>query len=451
VAFSNAFAGAFSFTDAPNDKDLYEMASRTISQITEPSVKAAAQAVTNTFASAVLWEGHSSAYTRAHGLTIYYVSKPAEKDSDYTYYRANIEFALQTSWDEYLDANAATLPTVPTALAAAPGCGSIGLNWTAASGAAGYKVKRSTTSGSGYVPIGTAGGVSFTDTTMCLGTNYYVVVATNAAGDSANCAQVAAAAWVPPSVGAVSPPIQTVSPGASVTFTVPAPGGTGPFHYQWRRNSTTPVGTDSPSYTINPVAGPDAGTYDCVVSGRCTPGATAAGGTLVVNSPPVVVLASPTNGQYFLAIANIPLAASVAANGHTINQVNYYAGASQVGTSSTGPSYSATWSGVGSGSYSLTAVAVYDTSLMATSTPPASIVVLGTPTLSGYGPLSGTSFPLTFSGPSGQSYHVLSSTNMALPLASWTTLTSGTFGASPVTYTDTSATNGTKFYRIQSP
>jgi hypothetical protein len=73
------------------------------------------------------------------------------------------------------------------------------------------------------------------------------------------------------------------------------------------------------------------------------------------------------------------------------------------------------------------------------------------PELSGYGPLTGTSFPLTFSGPSGQTYQVLSSTNVALPLASWTVLDSGTFGASPVNYTNTSATNALEFYRIQSP
>jgi hypothetical protein len=73
------------------------------------------------------------------------------------------------------------------------------------------------------------------------------------------------------------------------------------------------------------------------------------------------------------------------------------------------------------------------------------------PILISYGPLSGNSFPLTFSGSSGQRYSVLTSTNVALPLASWTVLSSGTFGASPVTYNDGSATNAQQFYRIQSP
>lgn len=73
------------------------------------------------------------------------------------------------------------------------------------------------------------------------------------------------------------------------------------------------------------------------------------------------------------------------------------------------------------------------------------------PVLSSFGPLTGSSFPLTFSGPSGQTYKVLASTNVALPIASWMQLTSGTFGASAVTYTDTAATNTARFYRIVSP
>ena len=73
------------------------------------------------------------------------------------------------------------------------------------------------------------------------------------------------------------------------------------------------------------------------------------------------------------------------------------------------------------------------------------------PVIVSSGPLSGTSFPLTFSGPSGQSYQVLTSTNVALPVAGWTVLTGGTFGTIPVTYTDMSATNTQQFYRIQSP
>jgi len=79
------------------------------------------------------------------------------------------------------------------------------------------------------------------------------------------------------------------------------------------------------------------------------------------------------------------------------------------------------------------------------------IKVMVPPTIISFGPHSGSSFPLTFSGPAGQTYKVLTSTNVALPIGSWTTLTSGPFGASPVTYTDTAATSAHQFYRIVSP
>jgi autotransporter-associated beta strand protein len=73
------------------------------------------------------------------------------------------------------------------------------------------------------------------------------------------------------------------------------------------------------------------------------------------------------------------------------------------------------------------------------------------PTLDGYGPWSNGSFPLAFSGPNGQTFKILISTNVSLPMANWTPLTSGTFGVGPAAYTDTAATNGTQFYRIVSP
>jgi autotransporter-associated beta strand protein len=73
------------------------------------------------------------------------------------------------------------------------------------------------------------------------------------------------------------------------------------------------------------------------------------------------------------------------------------------------------------------------------------------PVLSSFGPWHNGAFPLTFSGSSGQTYEVLMTTNLALPLADWTVLTNGTFGANPVNYTDTSATNAQRFYRIVSP
>jgi autotransporter-associated beta strand protein len=73
------------------------------------------------------------------------------------------------------------------------------------------------------------------------------------------------------------------------------------------------------------------------------------------------------------------------------------------------------------------------------------------PVISGGASLGGGQFKLTFSGPGNQNYSVLSSTNLALPLPSWTVLTNGLFGGGAVNYTNTTATNKTQFYIIRSP
>jgi fibronectin type 3 domain-containing protein len=89
-----------------------------------------------------------------------------------------------------------TLCNAPTGLvvAAVANSQSMSLSWTAATGAVTYNVLRSTTNGSGYATFSGSTGLgtnSFTDTTASPGnTNfYYVVVAVNASGNSANSAQ----------------------------------------------------------------------------------------------------------------------------------------------------------------------------------------------------------------------------------------------------------------------
>jgi sugar lactone lactonase YvrE len=60
-------------------------------------------------------------------------------------------------------------------------------------------------------------------------------------------------------------------------------------------------------------------------------------------------------------------------------------------------------------------------------------------------------FSLTFSGSQAQGYTVLMSTNLTVPMPSWVPLTNGVFGSGPVQFTDSSATNGERFYRISVP
>jgi autotransporter-associated beta strand protein len=76
---------------------------------------------------------------------------------------------------------------------------------------------------------------------------------------------------------------------------------------------------------------------------------------------------------------------------------------------------------------------------------------LAPPVLSSFATSPGKGFDFGFSGPNGQSYRVLASTNLAAPLADWLTLTNGVFGTGVVNYTDGAAINTQEFYRIASP
>ncbi len=88
---------------------------------------------------------------------------------------------------------AATLipvPPAPTGLAAVPTPGLVVLTWTAAPGASGYKVKRSTSSSAQVLRAATA-ATSYSDSPVTIGTTYYYVVsATTGQGESADSAAI---------------------------------------------------------------------------------------------------------------------------------------------------------------------------------------------------------------------------------------------------------------------
>lgn len=110
-------------------------------------------------------------------------------------------------------------PPPPTGLKAASGDAQVPLNWTAASGATSYNVKRSTTNGGPYTIIASPTGTDYTDTTVVNGTTYYYVVsATNALGESPDSAQVSVVPAAGPIIWAASANPNPVSPGQNVTI-----------------------------------------------------------------------------------------------------------------------------------------------------------------------------------------------------------------------------------------
>ena len=89
----------------------------------------------------------------------------------------------------------ASIPSIPTGVAGTAGNSSATLSWATSAGAAGYNVKRATTSGGPYTTVGNSTSTSAADTGLTNGTTYYYVVsAFNGVGESANSSQVSVTA-----------------------------------------------------------------------------------------------------------------------------------------------------------------------------------------------------------------------------------------------------------------
>ncbi len=112
--------------------------------------------------------------------------------------------------------DAAPVPTAPLLLTAAGTATQVSLQWTAASGAATYNLKRSTISGGSYTTIASGlTGTTFTDSTVSGGRAYfYVVSASNINGESYNSMEASVttglpAPWLSQDIGAVTTPGST--------------------------------------------------------------------------------------------------------------------------------------------------------------------------------------------------------------------------------------------------
>jgi regulation of enolase protein 1 (concanavalin A-like superfamily) len=97
-------------------------------------------------------------------------------------------------------------------------------------------------------------------------------------------------------------------------------------------------------------------------------GSAAANVTVASTPLPSIAVTSPANGAAYTAPATINLTTSVTANGHAITKVQFYNGATLLGTAPTVP-YSFSWTTPSDGSYSLTAQVIYDSGSTATSVP----------------------------------------------------------------------------------
>jgi hypothetical protein len=102
-AITRGFNNAKSFWQAPTDKDLYDLARQINAQVTGTDLKAKGTAVMNAVTAAVIHKRSTGkAYNMVGGITITGITRPVERNADWTYYHT-LDFALGTSWDEFED------------------------------------------------------------------------------------------------------------------------------------------------------------------------------------------------------------------------------------------------------------------------------------------------------------------------------------------------------------
>jgi chitodextrinase len=171
---------------------------------------------------------------------------------------------------------------------------------------------------------------------------------------------------------ALSPTVSITSPSNNTTFTAPASitikaaasesGGTISKVEFYKGTTLLGTSTASPySYTWSGVA---AGTYSLTAKAYDSQGTpttkTSTVVSIIVNASlsPTVSITSPANNATFTAPASVTINASASETGGSISKVEFYIGATLLGTSTTSP-YTYSWTGVAAGSYALTAKA-YD-------------------------------------------------------------------------------------------
>src|SRR6185503_3390741 len=135
----------------------------------------------------------------------------------------------------------------------------------------------------------------------------------------------------PPTI-TTNPQSQTVTNGSDVTFTVVATG-TEPLSYRWRRNAVTIPGATNSTLTLFSVTSSNAGTYSVIVTNSFG-AALSSNAVLTVispsNSPPIVTLISPTNGQTFRQRQPIILRAQASDPDGTVSFVDFFANTTRV-------------------------------------------------------------------------------------------------------------------------
>ena len=123
-----------------------------------------------------------------------YTNTGLANDGTTYYYVVNaLNAVAQSTNSMQVSASLPEPPSAPSGLTATAGNTQVWLSWNPAANANSYFVKNSTTNGGPYAVAANLAGLAFTNTGLANGTNYYfIVTATNSAGESTNSFPVSA-------------------------------------------------------------------------------------------------------------------------------------------------------------------------------------------------------------------------------------------------------------------
>jgi hypothetical protein len=136
-------------------------------------------------------------------------------------------------------------------------------------------------------------------------------------------------------------------------------------------NGTTLLGSDATSPYSWTIANIQQGTYSLTAkalasSGNLTSSAVQITAAQAPNQPPTVSLTSPTNNASFLTPATIAIAATAADTDGSVTKVEFYSGSTKLGEDAMSP-YTFSWTGMATGTYTVTAKAIDNQGAITTS------------------------------------------------------------------------------------
>ncbi|HXW04606.1 MAG TPA: Ig-like domain-containing protein [Vicinamibacterales bacterium] len=176
------------------------------------------------------------------------------------------------------------------------------------------------------------------------------------------------------------PSVAITSPASGATFTAPATvaiaasasDADGTVSRVDFYQGTTLIGSDTTAPYTASWSNVATGNYSLTAVARDNAGGTRTSAAVSVtvtsgNQAPSVAITSPASGATFTALATISVAASASDADGTVSRVDFYQGTTLIGSDTTAP-YTASWSNVAAGSYTLTARATDNGGAARTST-----------------------------------------------------------------------------------